>query len=299
MEGSRQLETTVWRPKSQQNAKALRSFGDTMDDIRDVLEFRSDVSVSVDYIRNAGRRVSVELRKLLLDSAPLVHRVLEKPRFLPLRESVGLMGDVYENSFTMRIALGTEDGPSLGQIAEHTWELTVHPLHGLRFGSRPKHWIVEPLFDEEVPPMTLETWLRQRLFRVDQRVYSLRETLKFVTNKEAVHVDIDRDELSRDMERVHFGYTTYPHMVAFLVASYVLEQYRASRTEHAELWSRFHGMRSAPIPEYKIISGCNFEGPDIFPPGFPEEFHETGILVPEAGKVCEPAQIREHTTVRP
>ena len=299
MEGNRHSETTTWRPKSQQNAKALRSFGDAMDDIRDVLEFRPDVSVSVDYIRNAGRKVSVELRKLLLDGAPLVHRVLQRPRFPPLRDSAGLMGDVYENSFTMRMALGTEDGPSLGNVAERTWGMTVHPLHGLRFDLRSKQWIVEPLFDVAAPPVTLGTWLKQRLFRVDQRVYSLGDTLKFVTNKEAVHVDIGRDEQSKDMERVHFGHTTYPHMVAFLVASYVLERYRASCTENAELWSSFHGMRSEAVPEYKIISGGSFEGPDIFPPGFPGEFHETGIQVPESGRVWEPVQIREHTTVRP
>ena len=72
-----------------------------MDDIREVLEFRTDVSMSVDYIRNAGRKVSVELRKLLLDGALLVHRVLQGPRFRRLRYSSGLTGDVYENSFTM------------------------------------------------------------------------------------------------------------------------------------------------------------------------------------------------------
>ena len=75
--------------------------------------------------------------------------------------------------------------------------------------------------------------------------------------------------------------------------------YRTSRTENAELWSCFHGMRSETVPEYKIISGGNIEGPDIFPPGFPGEFHETGIQVPEAGRVWEPVQIREHTTVSP
>ncbi len=134
-----------------------------------------------------------------------------------MRDSAGLMGDVYENSFTMRMALGTEDGPSLGNVAERTWGMTVHPLHGLRFDLRSKQWIVEPLFDVAAPPVTLGTWLKQRLFRVDQRVYSLGDTLKFVTNKEAVHVDIGRDEQSKDMERVHFGHTTYPHMVASLV----------------------------------------------------------------------------------
>ena len=88
--------SAAWRPKSQQNAKALRSFRDAMEDIRTVLEFRPDAAMSVDFIRNAGRKVSVELRKLLLDGTPLVHRVLERPRFRPLRDRGGLTGDVNE-----------------------------------------------------------------------------------------------------------------------------------------------------------------------------------------------------------
>ena len=184
-------------------------------------------------------------------------------------------------------------------MAAHTWSITVLPLHGLRFDSQSKQWIVEPLFDAQAPPLPLGTWLRQRLFRVDERVYTLGDTLKFVTNKEAVHVDIDRDEQSRDMERVHFGHTTYPHMVAFLVASYVLERYRASRTENAVLWGNFHGMSGDTVPKFKIISGGDFQASDIYPPGFRGEFHETGIQVPEVGRAWEPVQIREHATVRP
>ena len=68
--------------------------------------------------------------------------------------------------------------------------------------------IVEPLFDAQTPLMTLGTWLNQALFQVDERVYSLGDTLKFFANKEAVHVDIDKDEQARDMERVHFGHTS-------------------------------------------------------------------------------------------
>ena len=262
------MRSAIWKPKPQQNAKALRSFQDAMDDIRDVLEFRPDASLSVDYLRKAGRKVSVELRKLLLDGTPLVHRVLEGPRFQPLRDRGGLTGDVYENSFTMRVAPGAEDGPHLALVAEHTWSMTVHPLRGLRFDSQTKQWILEPLFDAEEQPLTLGTWLKQRLFQVDQRAYTLGDTLKFVANKEAVHVDIKRDEQSRDMERVHFGHTTYPQLVAVLVASYMLERYRASRTENAELWGQFLGISGEAVPEYKIICGGEFQG-RAFTPGVP------------------------------
>lgn len=299
MEGNEKKRTTVWRPKSQQNAKALRSFRDAMEDLRDVLEFRPGTSWSTDYIRYAGRRLSVELRKLLLDGAPLVHRVLQKPRFQPLRDRGSLTGDIYENSSTIRPAPGAEDGSRLEHLAEHTWGITVHPLHGLRFDSPTGLWLCESLFDAQAEPLTLGPWVNQRLFQVDQRLYTLGDAIKFIANKEAVHVDLGRDEHTRDMERVHFGHTTYPHLVTLLVASYVLERYRASRTENAEQWRQFLDMRREAVSEYKIISGGEFEAADIDPLGFPEELHETGIQIPQPGRVWNPVQIREHATVCP
>ena len=101
------------------------------------------------------------------------------------------------------------------------------------------------------------------------------------------------------MERVHFAHTTYPHLIALLVASYVLERYRASRTENGELWSQFLGMSGEAVPEYKIISGGAFHAADFFQPGFRGEFHETGFKVTETGRVWNPVQIREHATVCP
>ena len=190
-------------------------------------------------------------------------------------------------------------GGGLALSAEHTWSMAVHPLHGLRFDSAEKRWVFGPVFDAQAQSLALGTWLNQRLFQVDRRVYSLGDTLKFVAHKEAVHVDIDKDEQSRDMERVHFGHTTYPQLVAVLVASYLLERYRTSRTEHADQWGQFSGMSSEAVPEYKIIRGGEFQAVDIFVPGFPDEFHDTGIQLPEPGRVWKAVQIREHTTVSP
>ena len=270
-----------------------------MDDTRAVLEFRPDRTLSVEYIRNAGRKVSVELRKLLLDRAPLLHRVVEGPRFNPLRDRTGLTGDIYENSSTIRVTPGTEEGPQSAIFAEHTWSVAIHPLHGLRFNSPAERWVFGPIFDAQAQPVALDTWLNQRLFQVDRRVYSLRNTLKYVANKEAVHVDLRKDEQSRDMEHVHFGHTTYPQLVAVLVASYLLERYRTSRTESAELWGQFLGMRDTGDPEYKIFSGGEFQATEFYSPGFPDEFHDTGIPLPKPGRVWKPVQIREHAIVCP
>ncbi len=291
-------ESTIWRPNSQQNARALRSFKDAMEDIRDIVEFRPDTDWSAGSIRNASRKVAIELRKLMLDGTGLMSRVLFRPRFQPLRDKAGLVGDVYENSDSVRIAPATEDGRLSGPLAERTWGITVHPLHGLRFNSAANQWIVEQLFNTQAQPLALSAWLNQRLFAVDERVYSLRDTLKYVADREAAHADLKRDDKSRDMERVHFGHTTYPQFVAVMVATYVLKRYRTSRTENAKEWDRFSSMEGEAIPEYKIVGGWEFSG-HISPMGFGGEFHDTGIQIPVPGKVWNPVQIREHATVRP
>ena len=229
-------------------------------------------------MRLAGRRASVELRKFLLDGSPLVHRVLRRPRFHPLRSKERLVGDVYRNAKTLQIAPSTEDGRR-GPVASQTWAITVHPLYGLRYEEAGNEWHLEPLFDVDVQPMTLDTWSRQRLFRVSGREYSLMTTLKFVSNREGAHVDIMKDAEVKDMERVHFGHVTYPHLVAMLVASYVLHQYRTGFREDEDRWSRFGGTHGHSPGEYKVLGGADFSG-ETFPVGLEGEMHETRIPVP-------------------
>ena len=146
--------------------------------------------------------------------------------------------------------------------------------------------------------MPLEPWSKQRLFRVDGREYSLLDTLKFIANKEAVHVDIGQDVAARDMERVHFGHTTYPHVVAIMVASYLLEQYRTSCQIEKEKWGSFLGFGDRGVADYKPIGGGEFGSADIQPMGFGGEFHETGIRIPEPDRVWNPVQIAEEAIVQ-
>lgn len=146
--------------------------------------------------------------------------------------------------------------------------------------------------------LALEPWSRQRLFRVGGREYSLLDTLKFIANKEAVHVDIGKDVAARDMERVHFGHTTYPHVVAIVVASFLLHQYRTSCQVEEENWGSFLGFGDRGVEDYELIGGGEFDGAAIEPMGFDGEFHETGIQVPESGRVWNPVQIEEEFVVQ-
>ncbi|MXY52060.1 MAG: hypothetical protein F4Y86_05970 [Gammaproteobacteria bacterium] len=286
----------VWVPKGSLNAKALRLFRDGMGEINAAL---ADLSRgAVGGLRTSGRRVSVELRKLLFDRTPLVHRVLEGPRFHPLPDKESLVGDVYENAFSLRVAPGTQAGPVPGLVATRTWSVRVCPLHGLRFEKDSKKWTFSWLFDRFGRRMRLGPWLKQRLFSVDGREYTLLDALKFLANKEAVHVDINKDVGAKDMELVHFGHTTYPHIVAVMVASYMLNEFRRSYQTAGQGWESFSGFGDSGVADYEAIGGGEFEGVDIDPMGFGGEFHETGILIPEPGKDWRPVQIEEAPTVQ-
>lgn len=297
MKSNRDLESdpSTWLPKQNQNAKALRLFHDGMKNMNDALQF--PLGAGVGQLTISGRKVSVELRKLLYDSKPLVHRVLQRTRFHPLRNKARLTGDVYENANCIQVAPGTKEGPLLGFVARQTWRITVSPLHGLTFNKEEKKWTFGPLFDTQAQSLDLGSWLNQRLFCVDGREYSVLNTLKYVSNKEAVHVDTGKDILAKDMERVHFGHTTYAHLVAIMTASYIMEQYKHSLQAKEQEWSAFFCSSRISVTDCKVIKIGEFDGMDIDPMGFAGEFHQTGISFPIPGQNWKPVQLEEEATV--
>ena len=287
----------TWQPKASQSARAFRLFLESMDVIEESLCFPPNPNV--EHMGRVARRVSVELRKLLFDRKPLLQAVLNQPRLHPLKDRKSLTGDTYQNERTVSIALGTSVGPSLGDVASHKWHIKVHPLHGLRFDNPEKKWEFNPMFDDGAAPITVDRWLRQRLFCVDNREYSLFDTLKFIANKEAAHVDTDNDILSEDMERVHFGHTTYYHIVAILTAAYLSDQHGAGQQANRSEWERFFSYRPYRAPRPDALRGGTLLGAEIDPMGLPNVFRESGIPIPVPGESWNPVQMEESAVVYP
>ena len=143
----------------------------------------------------------------------------------------------------------------------------------------------------------MDRWLRQRLLCVDNREYNLFDTLKFIANKEAAHVDTDNDILSEDMERVHFGHTTYYHIVAILTAAYLTDQFKTSQQVNRSAWESFLGYEPFKAPTPDALKGGEFLNVEIDPMGLPNVFHETGIPLPVPGDTWKPVQLKESTVV--
>ena len=241
--------------------------------------------------------VSIELRKLLFDSTPLLHRVMQKPRFHPLNDKGSLKGDKHKIESTLSIELANRMGQLVGAAASRKWQLTICPLQGLAFSTNKRKWTAYPMFNDKAVPIPLGKWLRQKLFFVDDRAYSLIDTLRFLANKEGAHVDTVNDVQMRDMERVHFGNTTYYHIVGILTASYVLGQYQASQQANRHEWERFSVGRGHSVESALTFISAEFAGPGIDPIGLPNVAYGTGIQLPSPGEPWNPTEVVESTIV--
>ena len=170
-----------WQPQSSRNARALQLFIESMDVINEALWFPPKPVIG--QMGRVARSVSVELRKLLFDSRRLLHDVIQRPRLRSLNDRTLLTGDVYQNDCVVSIEPGTSAGPLLEHVSTRKWHIKVHPLHGLRFDRTEKKWTFYQMFDNGAVPLTLDRWLRQKLFCVDDREYSLLDTLKLLANE--------------------------------------------------------------------------------------------------------------------
>ena len=286
---------TNWHPKASLNARAIRLFIESVNDIGDALRFPSNATLV--HMESAARRVSIELRKLLFDGGPLFHAVLHRPRLHPLFDKSTLMGEVYENERQISIAPGTSQAPDLESVSTHRWKIAVHPLHGLGFDRTRNIWSLHSMFDSSAASVRLDQWLRQRLFCVESREYSLAATLKYLANKEAAHVDTENTILSQDMESVHFGNTCYYHFVAILTSAYLLAQFKHSVQANKTEWQYLLDRRGYTITDRGTFLDAELSGLEIEPIGLPHAFHETGISIPHPG--WTPVHIEESTVVWP
>ena len=96
--------------------------------------------------------------------------------------------------------------------------------------------------------VSVSKWLQQKIFEVDGQVYNLAQLIKIVRHKESAHIDAVVDSggiytgtgqtvsSSTDDEKfirsrlAKFGPFTYPHVVVFLVARYLVQIVRESLT---------------------------------------------------------------------
>ena len=153
------------------------------------------------------------------------------------------------------------------------------------------------MFDISAATIKIDRWLHQRLFCADGRVYSISDTLKYLVNKEAAHVDTDQTTVSEDMERVHFGNTCYYHIIAVQTGAYLLSQFQSAILANRTKWQSLLDRRGYTVTEPGTFKEADLVGMEIEPMRMPYTVQETGIPIPSADST--PVNIEESTVVGP
>ena len=129
----------------------------------------------------------------------------------------------------------------------------VNTLHGIKKCAAERFTILacaEIWTDSET--VKLADWLKKPIFAVDGLVYDLAMTIKIVADKEGAHIDpvvdsegiytgnktiragpLSNDEAYVRSRLVKFGPFTYPHVVVFCVARYLVTIAKASLTKNS------------------------------------------------------------------
>ena len=190
-----------------------------------------------------SRSVSVELRKLLLNNG-LLQRCVRRPRLHPLTQPDQLKGDPCEDIFKTAGGSATItklDEPMAGaqaliEFAPITHTTVIHPLYGLRFQKDINQWISESPFDEGLPPIRLDRWLKQPVLQIDSDVYDMRDTLSEVANTQGAHSDHHNDAIRQQIHQHFRG--IYLNIFILTVGIYLYNHFSASVSAASSLQAR-------------------------------------------------------------
>ena len=190
-----------------------------------------------------ARRVSVALRKILLDgNGSLLKSCLAEPRLHPLKAPAG---DARSVEFVQKhrsvtvTALFEEEGKETTFVAPDSEHRTVvDPLHGIRHDEEGIFAIESP-FDLTAYPIKFKSWMSRRVVQVDDAVFTSRDLLRLIANKEGAHLSSgvrtvlpDRSSLtmkSKDsryeaVNAIKFAGLSYAQIFCMFTALYVVER---------------------------------------------------------------------------
>ena len=203
------------------------------------------------------RQMSVSLRSILVaKKGRLFTRLFEDghfPRWPATREGM-LAKVVVDASPPMEVEYEMQTGERRRlRTPQYRHGFVVNTLHGIKKCEAERFSI---LAGTEIwtcsETVKVADWLKQRIFEVDGLVYDLETTIKTVADKEGAHIDpvvdsegiytgnrTSRSEPPSNNEAyvrsrlIKFGPFTYPHIVVFCVARYLVTVARASLTKNS------------------------------------------------------------------
>ena len=245
--------TDVWKFRENVNREHVFDFLLCIVDIIDAVNDLKDADKDNAGLKaiSAARRISVPLRKLLLDgSGRLLKSCLADPNIHPLkRPSLNERPITFVQKFKRPpMVLGFEDGRQTTiEIPEYEQRTTIHPLYGMRHDGA-QAFVIEMPFDREAPPIKFKAWINTKVLQIDGMLFSAKDLLREVVNHEGAHISdgkklgmpaassLTMDNLEnkryRAVNAVKFGALSYAQNFALCTGLYITSR---SKTLIADL----------------------------------------------------------------
>ena len=240
-------------------ARGLLAISDVADQLSRLSDALRNTKPAGGVLTGCIRQMSVSLRGILVEKkGRLFTRLFQDGHFpsWPAATREGMLAKVVvDASPPMEVEY------EIQQTGEHRRLRTppyrhgfvVNTLHGIKKCAAERFAI---LANTEIwtrsETVDVADWLKQPIFEVDGLVYDLEMTIKIVADKEGAHIDpvVDsegiytgnrtirvgppsNDEAYVRSRLVKFGPFTYPHIVVFCVARYLVTIAKASLTKNA------------------------------------------------------------------
>ena len=185
--------TSMWNFRESVNKEHVFDFllciMDIIDAVNDIKDADKD-KVGLKMI-SAARRISVPLRKLLLDgNGRLLKSCLADPNIHPLkRPSPNEKPITFVQKFKdPPMVLVFEDGreANIG-VPEYEQRTTIYPLYGMRHDDA-QAFVIEMPFDDDAPPIKFKAWMNTKVLQVNDMTFSAKDLLREVVNNEGAHI---------------------------------------------------------------------------------------------------------------
>ena len=243
---------------------------------------------SATILTGCVRRMSVSLRTILVENnARLFTRLFQDGHFpgWPAPPEGMLDKVVVDASPVMMIEYEIQHTGERRRLRTPPYKhgFVVNALHGIEKSAEDRFAILaNPEIWTRNETMNVADWLKRPIFEVDGLAYDLTMTIKIVADKEGAHIDqvVDSEgiytgnrtsgagppsnaEAYVRSRLVKFGPLTYPHIVVFCVARYLVTIAKASLTVNSgqvrslsRQMSLTHATPSAIRERLAIIKAC-------------------------------------------
>ena len=140
---------------------------------------------------SSARRISIPLRKLLLDgNGHLFKSCFTDPNFHPLkRPSPNERAITFVQKFEKStMVLGFSDGKKTTiEVPEYEQRTTIHPLYGMRHAGD-QDFLIEMPFDYAARPIKFKAWMNMKVLQIDDVMFTAKDLLREIVNNEGAHI---------------------------------------------------------------------------------------------------------------